>query len=93
MLEHCKKSCGGCDEGSPDADCVDLEATDDCEYWVGIGECENNPDWMNEFCKKSCDMCPCPTTPKPTEPDTTTATTSSPYDNMPEKPLLGTGIT
>ena len=32
-------------------DCVDNH--EHCEFWAGIGECDNNPDYMLVKCKKS----------------------------------------
>ncbi|KAL7648102.1 UNVERIFIED_CONTAM: hypothetical protein RMT77_000003 [Armadillidium vulgare] len=30
---------------------------EECQYWSNKGECLNNSEWMNTFCKKSCLMC------------------------------------
>ncbi|KAI8505489.1 hypothetical protein Bbelb_166780, partial [Branchiostoma belcheri] len=30
---------------------------DSCSYWAGIGECQNNPDYMLVNCRDSCDIC------------------------------------
>ena len=46
----------------PSTDCVDNNEY--CSYWAGIGECEINPGYMLENCKKSCGVCnqdPAPT--------------------------------
>ena len=29
----------------------------DCGYWAGIGECQINPGYMLQNCKKSCNQC------------------------------------
>merc|ERR1712117_145012 len=29
----------------------------DCEYWASLGECESNPSYMLETCRKSCGVC------------------------------------
>ena len=28
-----------------------------CSSWASTGECDINPEWMHENCKKSCDKC------------------------------------
>ncbi|CAG2069015.1 unnamed protein product, partial [Timema podura] len=28
-----------------------------CERWATIGECANNPDYMNIYCAKACGAC------------------------------------
>lgn len=39
-----------------DNDCVDTNAN--CEFWAGLGECENNPKYMLKGCPVSCNSCP-----------------------------------
>lgn len=37
------------------AKCIDVHK--DCEFWASIGECNKNPTYMLENCKKSCEVC------------------------------------
>jgi hypothetical protein len=37
-------------------ECVDNQES--CEAWASTGECEKNPAFMTENCKKSCLLCP-----------------------------------
>jgi len=70
MMEHCRRSCGGCggpnsalaqaalargDVGSADNDCADSDP--DCPAWAASGECETNPEFMHATCKRSCKLC------------------------------------
>merc|ERR1719356_1278416 len=66
--------------------------TDDnenCEYWASVGECEANPAYMLENCRKSCGVCspaPTPTTAAPTPmptPPPTPAPTPAPTPPQP----------
>jgi hypothetical protein len=46
------------DEEEPDFDanmCVDEHAK--CGYWARHGECEENPNYMSETCRRSCNIC------------------------------------
>jgi len=40
-----------------------------CSFWASYGECDDNPDYMREYCKLSCGKCPrkpiVPATPRP----------------------------
>ena len=38
-------------------DCVNQDEDELCDYWRGIGECENNRDWMAQHCTRSCALC------------------------------------
>ena len=39
----------------PTSGCTDLNK--DCVKWSNIGECDKNPDYMHQYCKKSCGKC------------------------------------
>ena len=39
----------------PGGDCHDQNEY--CEYWASTGECSNNPDYMLQYCQKSCNVC------------------------------------
>ena len=43
------------DGGGIPGDCFD--ENEHCEYWANTGECEINPGYMFEYCKKSCGVC------------------------------------
>nr|XP_006819343.1 PREDICTED: uncharacterized protein LOC102810139 [Saccoglossus kowalevskii] len=43
------------DQKEPEGDCIDLNQR--CEHWASIGECQKNPEYMLQHCKKSCDQC------------------------------------
>merc|ERR1712176_404710 len=34
------------------------DSTRDCEYWGKSGECDKNPGFMLQACKKACNACP-----------------------------------
>ena len=34
-----------------------LDRHDNCPFWAATGECEKNPKYMRDYCKKSCDRC------------------------------------
>lgn len=36
-------------------DCIDVN--DECKEWGNMGECENNPNYMRIYCKKTCGFC------------------------------------
>jgi len=38
-------------------DCVDQVNPDNCAYWAGLGDCENDREWMETYCKKTCGVC------------------------------------
>ena len=40
------------------SECINLYGSDaQCDYWALFGQCEDNPDWMNLFCEKTCSKC------------------------------------
>lgn len=43
------------DDDDDEIGCADDER--ECKYWSGIGECENNPGYMLEHCRLSCNAC------------------------------------
>lgn len=72
MHFNCPLSCGKCSTGvgnriaqpqeattePPEmqpAHCVDQN--ENCEAWVKTGECEKNPEFMNQVCMRSCKIC------------------------------------
>ncbi|XP_055891008.1 zinc metalloproteinase nas-15-like isoform X3 [Biomphalaria glabrata] len=67
MFDNCKKSCGMCldkevtgggTDNSVDEDkleCVDTH--ENCKSWADNGECQANPSWMINNCRKSCEKC------------------------------------
>jgi uncharacterized protein YjbI with pentapeptide repeats len=64
MLNYCKKSCETCNISSSNIDkiikiysnmCIDLN--NNCVNWTIQGECQKNPSYMLERCKKSCKVC------------------------------------
>jgi prolyl 4-hydroxylase len=60
VKQYCAVSCGICEsEAIADVDirarCVD--ENEGCDYWASVGECDTNPNYMHQFCKKSCDAC------------------------------------
>ena len=61
VKEHCAVSCGTCPtEPNSDVDNSNETCVDDsesCEYWASVGECDSNPNYMQHYCKKSCDFC------------------------------------
>ncbi|XP_025080317.1 zinc metalloproteinase nas-13-like [Pomacea canaliculata] len=66
MKPNCKKSCkicsgsGGTDGGGSKPDessCENIWGDTKCESWADSGECEANPMWMRENCKKACKAC------------------------------------
>ena len=44
------------DDGDGDDENCDDE-NDRCEEWAIYGECDRNPDFMNQYCRKSCKEC------------------------------------
>merc|ERR1712232_941571 len=38
--------------------CYDVHAAEECAGWVEDGECDANPDWMHQNCRRSCFLCP-----------------------------------
>ena len=48
MLPNCPVACEDCDVG-----CADLN--ENCAAWKDLGECEENREYMDIYCKKSCD--------------------------------------
>jgi len=68
MKINCAKTCNLCDVMPPipttaqptttkkdDGDCEDENTS--CQSWASRGECQKNPDYMLESCKKSCQQC------------------------------------
>ena len=53
ILADIKMNCNG-DGGNP-GNCFD--ENEYCEYWANAGECEINPGYMLQYCKKSCGVC------------------------------------
>ena len=39
-------------------ECLDDPEKTDCVHWAADGECERNPSFMHNVCKRSCEMCP-----------------------------------
>ncbi|XP_039255044.2 uncharacterized protein LOC120331930 [Styela clava] len=96
MLIICKKSCKVCTTKPPgttkpstttkqtttgtNKPCID--ENDSCARWASMGECEKNPDYMKDKCRKSCNSCSAPSTTSPVTtvaPSTTSsATTTNP---------------
>ena len=55
-----KMNCSGGDggdggNGGNPGNCFD--ENEHCEYWANTGECEINPGYMLQYCKKSCGVC------------------------------------
>merc|ERR1712176_610008 len=46
-------------------ECKNNHDDTECDLWAYAKECDNNPDFMLAFCKKSCNVC---TTPEPNTP-------------------------
>jgi len=47
------------DEDKPDFskyDCNDMNK--ECDSWAGQGECDANPKYMLQYCRRSCEVCP-----------------------------------
>lgn len=63
MLSSCQKSCKKCSSGHPQQDDKipkELQCTDQnskCAGWASVGECKKNPNYMLQYCKKSCEIC------------------------------------
>ena len=64
MLRQCQKSCSTC--GKSDTEIQGMvdeysklceDANPNCESWAGSGECEANPGYMLQSCKRSCNVC------------------------------------
>jgi len=54
MKDHCKKSCGLCDN----AGCFNIDGDTICEQWKSAGYCtQTYVDYMKENCKKTCGYC------------------------------------
>merc|ERR1712226_217434 len=52
-IEHMSCNPESCNQGG---NCRD-RYPQTCPYYADIGECENDPRWMNEYCKESCGQC------------------------------------
>ena len=66
MVHNCQKSCNLCGVDDLNAlipaavptcsgSCTDQNQH--CQNWASVGECQSNPGYMNQFCKKSCGVC------------------------------------
>ncbi|KAL8586258.1 hypothetical protein ACOMHN_003773 [Nucella lapillus] len=63
MRKHCRKSCQVCSGNgetttntqTPTGDCVDEQVN--CHDWAEGGQCDANPGYMLNHCKKSCHHC------------------------------------
>lgn len=65
MLKSCQKSCGTCGDSVAErskkirtlmkSNCLD--SNDECDKWASQGECDANPNYMLNSCKKSCFVC------------------------------------
>merc|ERR1711879_1100469 len=52
MYQHCPVTC------NMRPICQDArDYKDDCGYWALIGDCSENPEFMSEYCKQSCNLC------------------------------------
>uniref|UniRef100_A0A7S2HWW8 ShKT domain-containing protein n=1 Tax=Alexandrium andersonii TaxID=327968 RepID=A0A7S2HWW8_9DINO len=58
-----KKQKVGHEGGSNGDDCFDSDHS--CPGWAARGECDNNPDYMTEYCPMSCGLCDSPSPPAP----------------------------
>ncbi|CAL1128457.1 unnamed protein product [Cladocopium goreaui] len=53
---HCSEHAGWtCKVLSPWEECQDLNS--ECERFKNRGECEDNPEWMLWFCRRTCGQC------------------------------------
>ena len=41
--------------GAVRAACADYNTN--CAYWASVGECNNNPAYMLNYCQQSCNVC------------------------------------
>ncbi len=68
MELNCREACGLCSCENKNVDCVEDEQEDSsqpvnecvqskCDLWTSLGECDSNPDYMNIYCRKSCNRC------------------------------------
>jgi len=57
MLKTCKESCSQCGGIKPVPGCSCMDNHPHCESWKDENQCTENPDYMNKFCKKSCEIC------------------------------------
>ena len=59
MEQNCPKTCGKCVD--PNDECVDYEKDDEgkteCEDWAKADGCSDNPEYMYEYCRRSCMAC------------------------------------
>ena len=39
-------------------ECADLKKEDECAYFAKKGECDEDPEWMEKYCKFTCGLCP-----------------------------------
>jgi prolyl 4-hydroxylase len=60
---YCAVSCGACKTDRDDDDAVvadDIHCPNEhesCDDWASAGECDTNPKYMQQYCKKSCGLC------------------------------------
>lgn len=57
MLKTCKKSCSQCGAIKKVPGCPCMDNHQHCQLWKEDGQCEENPGFMNRWCKKSCGVC------------------------------------
>lgn len=64
MSDYCMLTCGTCGTEASSANAATTEPGNacedkypDCPAWQKNGECENNPQGMHDYCKKSCGVC------------------------------------
>jgi len=68
MYGYCRKTCSGCHLSH---ECMNISPYDDCYYWSFIGECHQNPDFMNLYCREACNLCTEDYVPETPEPEPT----------------------
>ena len=65
MQKNCRRSCGmcGCDDRPPSSTITEDGGVEwrggsaECGRWASQGECERNPKFMHESCRRSCGLC------------------------------------
>mmetsp|Transcript_12114 Transcript_12114/g.28737 ORF Transcript_12114/g.28737 Transcript_12114/m.28737 type:complete len:1065 (-) Transcript_12114:262-3456(-) len=63
MEVHCRDACGfcGCEDKNDECSEISLESSDclvtKCDLWASQGECNTNMNYMDIFCRKTCDRC------------------------------------
>jgi len=66
MYGYCRKTCSGCHMSH---ECMNISPYDDCYIWSFIGECHQNPDFMNLYCREACNLCTEDYQPEEPEPE------------------------